>query len=166
MSGARFQPSPSLSLSGNNSQAQKFLASHIPPCFTVRNMSSQMNDYPTLQYTTDLCCSTGAKEEEKEGGSRKKWKAKQSWVVPAALPSVTVMAAICDMLKQLSWEVVEIILDCFHLKAPDSPLGIPARVKNGVLMEVADVRPIHLTSGICDCRNKLLFLSFFYYYYF
>lgn len=46
-------------------------------------------------------------------------------MVPAALPSVTVMAVTCDMLKQLSCEVLEIILDCFHLQAPDSRLGIP-----------------------------------------
>lgn len=56
---------------GIDSEAQKSLASHISSCFTVRNMSSQMNDYPTLQYTTDLHCSKGARQrtrrkEEKE----------------------------------------------------------------------------------------------------
>lgn len=67
---------------------------------------------------TSIAAKTQGEEEEA------KRKVKQSWVVPAALPSVTVMAVTHDMLKQLPWEVVEMILDCFHLQAPDSTFGI------------------------------------------
>lgn len=51
---ARFQSLQSVSLTGNNSQAQESLASHTSPCITARGASSQMSDYPTLQYTADL----------------------------------------------------------------------------------------------------------------
>ena len=61
---------------------------------------------------TSTAAKAQEKEEEKEAKERKM---KQRWVVPAALPSVTVKAVTHDMLKQLSWEVVQIILDCFHL---------------------------------------------------
>lgn len=92
ISKAGFQSLQNVSLTGNNSQAQNSLASHVSPCFTVHSMSSQMNDYPTLQYTTDLDCSKRRKRRKKK--RQKERNVKQSWVVPAALPSVIVMAVL------------------------------------------------------------------------
>ncbi len=77
ISKARFQSSQNVSLTDNNSRAQNSLASHIAPCFTVRNMSSQMNDYPTLQYTTDLYCSKGARGRRRR--RRRRSKKKEKW---------------------------------------------------------------------------------------
>lgn len=93
ISKARFRSLQNVCQTGKNSQAQNSLASHISACFTVRNMSSQMSDYPTLQYTTDLYCSKGVWGRRRRR-SEKERKVKQSWVVPAALPSVKVMAAL------------------------------------------------------------------------
>lgn len=143
---------------GINSEAQKSLASHISPCFTVRNMSSQMNDYPTLQYTTDLHCSKGARQRTRRKEEKERIM-EQSWVVPAALPSVTVMAVTCDMLKQLSCEVLEIILDCFHLQAPDSPLGIPVLSEFKLRFD-GSCWWLASPSNSYNCRNYILVVPF------
>lgn len=115
-----------------------------------------MNDYPTLQYTTDLYCSKGAKEEEEEEAKRKKSETKLSGASCFAICHCH--GCTRDMLKQLSWEVVEIILDCFHLQAPDSPLGVSAQSEFRVGFG-ASCRWLTNPSISCDCRTiKLLSL--------
>lgn len=106
---------------------------------------------------TSIAAKAQEEEEEEEEEKRKKSETKLSGASCFAICHCHGCAR--DMLKQLSWEVVEIILDCFHLQAPDSPLGVPAQSE---LRAGFGPGCRWLTNPCisCDCRTiKLLSLS-------
>lgn len=74
---------------------------------------------------TSIAAKAQEEEEEEEEAKRKRSETKLSGASCFAICHCH--GCTLDMLKQLSWKVVKIILDCFHLLAPDSPLGIPAQ---------------------------------------
>ncbi len=78
------------------------------------------------QQTSNVAKAQEEREEEQE--KEAKWKKSETKLSGASCFAIChCHDCTCDMLRQLSWKVVEIILDCFHLPATDSPLGIPAQ---------------------------------------
>lgn len=81
----------------------------------------------TQHFNTQQTSNAAKAQEEAEEEETKRKKSETELSGASCFAICHCHGCTCDMLKQLSWKVVEIILDCFHLPAPDSPPGVPAQ---------------------------------------